>query len=98
MVSIFGGGLERQEEENLADGHKNSHLVAVGSSAGETEALTRLVSASPEGFSSPVVVARHPAARESRLRGMLARRGSLPVGAGADHDSLEAGQDSRVPR
>ncbi len=82
----------------MADAQTNSHLVVVGSSAGGIEALSRLVSTLPEGFTAPVILAQHlDPARESRLQEILARRSHLPVRTVADHEHLEAGVVYVIP-
>jgi two-component system CheB/CheR fusion protein len=76
----------------LADAQTKSHLVVVGSSAGGIEALSRLVSTLPEGFTAPVILAQHlDPARESRLQEILARRSHLPVRTVADHEHWRPG-------
>jgi two-component system CheB/CheR fusion protein len=75
-----------------------SHLVIVGSSSGGIEALSKLVSALPEDFAAPIVIAQHLSPdHESRLREILAHRSTLPVRTVIDHDVLEPGVVYVVP-
>jgi PAS domain S-box-containing protein len=72
----------------MAETEHNPYLV-VGSSAGGIEALSRLVSTIPEGFSAPVVIAQHlDPERKSRLQEILARHSTLPVRTVTDHEIL----------
>jgi two-component system, chemotaxis family, CheB/CheR fusion protein len=82
----------------LAEVENNPYLVVVGSSAGGIEALSRLVSTIPEGFSAPVVIAQHlDPERKSRLQEILARRSTLPVRTVTDHDTLKPGVVYVIP-
>ncbi len=73
-------------------------MVVVGSSAGGIEALSELVSALPEDFPAPIVLAQHlDPERESNLREILSRRSALPVRTVSDEEPLEAGVVFVVP-
>lgn len=82
----------------MAEVEENPYLVVVGSSAGGIEALSRLVSTIPEGFSAPVVIAQHlDPERKSRLQEILDRRSNLPVRTVTEHETLEPGVVYVVP-
>jgi len=75
-----------------------SHLVVVGSSAGGIEALSQLVSALPEKFPAPIVIAQHlDPDSESHLKEILSRKSVPPVRTVTDHEPLEAGVVFVVP-
>lgn len=74
-----GVGWDRQEGALLSE-KSFSQLVVVGSSAGGIEAISELVSALPEDFPAPIVLAQHlDPERESNLGEILSRRSALPV-------------------
>ena len=75
-----------------------SGLVVVGSSAGGIGALSKLVSALPEDFPAPLVIAQHlDPERESNLNEILSRHSTLPVRTVSDEEPLEAGVVFVVP-
>ena len=82
----------------LAEERSFSQLVVVGSSAGGIEALSQLVSALPEEFPAPIVIAQHlDPERKSHLQQILSRRSTLPVKTLVDNEPLEAGVVFVVP-
>ena len=83
---------------DMAEDRSFSQLVVVGSSAGGIEALSQLVSALPEEFPAPIVIAQHlDPERKSHLEQILSRRSTLPVKTLVDNEPLEAGVVFVVP-
>lgn len=75
-----------------------SHLVVVGSSAGGIEALSRVLSALPEDFPAPVVIAQHMhPERESHLEEILSSHSKVPVRTVTGQAPLESGVAFVVP-
>jgi nitrate/nitrite-specific signal transduction histidine kinase len=71
-----------------------THLVVIGCSAGDVEALSEVVARLPEGFSAPVVAQHLDPDRAIHLEGILSRRSALPVRAVADVEHSGAGRIS----
>jgi two-component system chemotaxis response regulator CheB len=70
-----------------------ARVVAVGTSAGGVEALTRLAAALPADFPAPVLVVLHvPAFSASNLPAILDRAGPLAAEHARDHEPLVAGR------
>ena len=75
-----------------------SQLVAIGSSAGGIEALTRVVTRLPADFPASIVIAQHlDPRRPSHLAEILGRHATLPIKIVEDHSPLEAGVIFVVP-
>src|SRR5262245_677147 len=75
-----------------------NELVVVGSSAGGIEALSVLVSALPQDFPAPIVLAQHlDPFRPSNLDQILGRRSTLPIVVVQDSTKLELGKVYVVP-
>jgi two-component system chemotaxis response regulator CheB len=73
-------------------------VVALVTSAGGLEALTRVLAPLPADFPAAVLVAQHlDPARTSHLTAILAARTALRVGEAADGDKLVAGAALVVP-
>ncbi len=70
-----------------------ARVLAVGTSAGGVEALTRLAAALPADFPAPVLVVLHvPAFSASNLPRILDRAGPLKADHARDHDPLVVGR------
>ena len=68
-------------------------MLAVGTSAGGVEALTKLAAALPADFPAPVLVVLHvPAFSASNLPAILDRAGPLAADHARDHEPLVAGR------
>ncbi len=68
-------------------------MLAVGTSAGGVEALTKLAAALPADFPAPVLVVLHvPAFSASNLPAILDRAGPLTADHARDHEPLVAGR------
>jgi two-component system chemotaxis response regulator CheB len=70
-----------------------ARVLAVGTSAGGVEALTRLAAALPADFPAPVLVVLHvPSYSASNLPAILDRAGPLTADHARDHEPLVAGR------
>ena len=70
-----------------------ARVLAVGTSAGGVEALTRLAAALPADFPAPVLIVLHvPAFSASNLPRILDRAGPLKADHARDHDPLVVGR------
>jgi two-component system chemotaxis response regulator CheB len=68
-------------------------IVALVSSTGGLDAVTRVVSPLPAGLPAAILVLQHlDPERTSELPGILDRRSALPVSAAADGDALTPGR------
>jgi two-component system CheB/CheR fusion protein len=77
---------------------ESSELVVVGSSAGGIEALSILVSALPNDFPAPIVLAQHlDPFRPSNLDQILGRKSTLPVVVVQETTKLQPGRVYVVP-
>jgi len=73
--------------------HPAARVLAVGTSAGGVEALTKIAAALPADFPAPVLVVLHvPAFSASNLPSILDRVGPLAAGHARDHEPLVAGR------
>src|SRR3712207_5935861 len=72
-------------------------VVALVTSAGGLEALTRVLQGLPADFRAAVVVAQHLGGRGSRLVEILGRRSPLPVEWGRDGMPIEPGRVTVCP-
>src|SRR5918998_2616568 len=83
---------------SILSGKSFTRLVVVGSSAGGIKALSELVSALPEDFPAPLVIAQHlDPESESNLKEILLRRSTLPMRPVHAEEPLEAGVVFVVP-
>jgi two-component system, chemotaxis family, protein-glutamate methylesterase/glutaminase len=70
-----------------------ARVVAVGTSAGGVEALTRLARSLPADFPAPMLIVLHvPAFSASNLPAILDRAGPLHAEHARDHEPLAAGR------
>lgn len=82
----------------MASEQSSGNLVVVGASAGGIDARSIFVSALPEGFPAPVVIAQHlDPKRESYLADILQRRTQLAVRTVVEREPLRAGVVYIVP-
>ncbi|MCP1478499.1 two-component system chemotaxis response regulator CheB [Pseudomonas chlororaphis] len=66
--------------------------IVIGASAGGVEALLKIFTAFPEGFSLPIVVVLHlPEEHRSQLAELFAQRLALPVKEARDKQTIERG-------
>jgi two-component system chemotaxis response regulator CheB len=66
--------------------------IVIGASAGGVEALLKIFTALPEGFSLPIMVVLHlPDDRRSQLAEVFGQRLSLPVKEARDKQSIDPG-------
>lgn len=74
-------------------GRPAARVLAVGTSAGGVEALTKLAAALPADFPAPVLVVLHvPSFSASNLPAILDRAGPLTADHARDHEPLVAGR------
>src|SRR3712207_5963374 len=82
----------RAAEPATPSGTGSVEVVALVTSAGGLDALTRVLSALPEDFAAAVVVAQHLGGQGSKLVEILGRRISLPVEWARDGAGIEPGR------
>jgi two-component system chemotaxis response regulator CheB len=80
------------ERRSVRRRNRKIDAVVIGGSAGGLDALLRILSGLPAGYSLPLVALLHlPGDGESRLAEVLGARVAIPVREAADKERIEAG-------
>jgi two-component system, chemotaxis family, protein-glutamate methylesterase/glutaminase len=84
--------FEQEQMNDSAPDGEAFEIVAIASSAGGLNALSRVLRALPEEFPAPIVVVQHLDPRHrSLLASIMSRRTELAVKEAQDNDSLSRG-------
>lgn len=80
------------ERRSVRRRNRKIDAVVIGGSAGGLDALLRILSGLPAGYSLPLVALLHlPSDGDSRLAEVLGARVAIPVREAADKERIEAG-------
>lgn len=80
------------ERRSVRRPNRKIDAVVIGGSAGGLDALLRILSGLPAGYSLPLVALLHlPSDGDSRLAEVLGARVAIPVREAADKERIEAG-------